>query len=148
MLESYIDIQIKEIEKDDEKSIKDLPYGTDILYRINEDSTYLSSLTERYHFVKPGISDANVTSLFYQITVNRDAHLEYNKLCDVLTEYFIREFGEKNLLYATCDRKEDGNLFYFFTFPLSRRTLDPRPWTFKGKMIGVKEDQYYLYGLS
>lgn len=145
MLEQYFEINVQEIQEGDIEKLNNLPYGQYILERTNEDATYLSSFQTRHNFTRPGISDANVVSLFYTMIVNKEADLDFNKLCDILSEYFSCDFGEKNYLYGSCDKEEDKWIFYFLLYPLPKRTLDPRQWTFKGKMLPLKEQKFFSF---
>lgn len=145
MLEKYIQTNVTEIAEQNTQSLNELPYGSAILYRTNEHSTYYSSFIDRHEFVRPGISDANVVVLFYQITIQKEANLEFQKLCQIMVDYFSNDFGSQNFLYGTCEEKEKEYTFYFLTYPLPKRTLDPRPWTFKGKMIATKETKFISF---
>ena len=88
--------------------------------------------------MQAGISDANVLALFYTIKVLHNVPLDKYKLQKYITEYFINDFGKKNVLTLSFSEREDGYLYYCLAYPLSRRILDPRQWTFRGKPIPAR----------
>lgn len=149
----YFQFEIKEIEADKIEEIKDFPIGERILHKQDEVSGYHETFLWRHEYVQAGISDANVLALFYTIKVSHNVPLDKYKLQKYITEYFINDFGKKNVLTLSFSEREDGYLYYCLAYPLSRRILDPRQWTFRGKPIPAKEDDFftnleYAFGLK
>ena len=145
MLEDKIQLKVEEI-KEDSPRINELKCNGKILLNPGRKSSYAEAWAWRYYYDNPGISDANVVALFYNIVVDHNASLDRGKMELLIRQYFSQEFGDKNVLLMSTDMNEDGNqTFDILTYPLVGRVLDPRRWSFQSKIPPDKLKKFYDY---
>lgn len=154
-LRDYFKFDITEVKDGEREQIKKFPVGKKILHKQNDVSGYYETFLWRHEYVQPGISDANVVALFYKISIAHNIPLDKVKLQKFIIDYFLEEFGTKNVLMLSYseDSNTEDYVYYCLAYPLSRRILDPRQWTYRGQLIPNKEtaffnDLEYSFGLK